>query len=299
MVLPLVIAGGWLADKFGNGGDAAKGVGGAVDDFSRVGKNKFQATPYANDWGYAQGLQEDAMGQAGQAGMGGSWAQDEMMTNRGAQAAESAHYSDREAMARDYDQQGALQLQREAAMGMAPSEAAYQMQSGLNQAAAQQTSAAGSARGSAALAMAQGNAAANTANMQQQTFSDAGRLRAQEMAQARDAYMGGASQMRQQDQGRLQQGNEMANRNADRNDAYRMGMGGLANSFGQTQQGARGQAIGAEMGMQQQNSENYNQAQGLNAGRAQGEADRQKDVKSQYMGMASSLAGAAAKGAGG
>lgn len=275
--------------------DVAGGAKEAIDDFSRVGKNKFQATPYQTDWSYMQGLQDDAMAQAGQAGMGGSWAQNEMMTDRGPQAQENAYFSDREAMARDYDQAGALQLQREAAMGMAPSEAAYQMQSGLNQAAAQQTSQAGSARGSAALALAQGNAAANTANMQQQTFSDAGRLRAQEMAQARDAYMGGASNMRQQDQGRLQQGSQMSQFNAGLNDQYRMGMGGLANQFGQTQQGARGQAIGAEAGMQQQNADGYNQAQALNAGRAQAEADRQQKVKSQWTGMAGSAAEGASK----
>jgi hypothetical protein len=176
--------------------------------------------------------------------------------SRGPQATESQWQSANEQQARDYDQAGAMQLARDAAMGNAPSEAAYQLQAGLDAASASQASMAGGARGSAALALGQGNAAYNTANLQQQAFTQAGQLRAQEMANARGLYGSLSGQQREQDQNRLSLGNQMSQYNASLNDqqAYNQGMlgvqyGNLANNQSQVDQAYYN--TGANIGSQQ------------------------------------------------
>lgn len=167
----------------------------------------------------------------GQANRAQQYAQQGMMGYRGPQARENQTLSNREALTRGWDQAGALQLSREAAMGQAPSQAAYQMQQGLNQAQASQAGMAGGARGAAGLALAQGNAAANTANLQSEAYNQAAQLRAGEMAQARGMYGQLAGQMREQDLARLQMGNQMGQFNAGLNDQYRLGMGNLSNQL--------------------------------------------------------------------
>ncbi len=191
----------------------------------------------SNPWEMADKFSGMALSRMNVANGAEDWALGQAKDERGAQAWENQELSDREAMARGWDQQGALDLSREAAMGQAPSEAAFMMQQGLDQGMAGQTSLAGSARGAAGIAMAQGNAAANVANMQGQAFTEAGRLRAQEMAQARGLYGGLAGQMREQDLQRLGMGNQMSQYNASLNDQYRLGMMGSAAQYGQVGQG--------------------------------------------------------------
>lgn len=221
-------------------------VGGAIEDYQNSGQVRWDEPGY--EMGPRQQIGGDRgvdwvadQGYAGmkQAGMGGSWALGQAMgaQDRGPMANEAQWLSDQEYGARNGDQAGSLQLSREAAMGMAPSEAAFMMQQGLDKASAQQAAQAGGARGAAALAQAQGNAASNVANMQQQAFSNAGQLRANEMAQARAQYGQQAGQMRAQDQQRLQMGNQMSQYNAGLNDSYGIGMAGSAATFGQTGQG--------------------------------------------------------------
>jgi hypothetical protein len=167
-------------------------------------------------------------------GMSGSLYKDAM--SRDVPVQESQYYSDNEGQSRAYQQAG-LDLTTQAAMGLAPSEAAYQMQRGLDQASAAQNSMQGSARGAAAIANAQGNATSNIAGLQQGVFTDAGQLRAQEMAQAR-GMMGTQSQaLRGMDQGRLNSSNEfgLANRSMGNQQqlgllAASQGYGGLDNS---------------------------------------------------------------------
>lgn len=93
----------------------------------------------------------------------------------------------------------ALSKMREAANGTAPSKAELMMRRGAAENAATQTSFAAGARGPAALAMAQQNAAANTASANARTTSDAGMLRADEMSQARNAYGGMTNSLRSSD----------------------------------------------------------------------------------------------------
>lgn len=190
----------------------------------------------ANDWSKI-GLQ----GMADSGAIGG-WATGQAQGYRGAMASENQQLSDQEAYSRGYHQNGALQLASEAAMGQAPSEAAYQMQYGLDQGLAAQQAQMGSARGNAGIALASGNAAANSANMMNQTYMQAGQLRAAEMAQARGLYGGLSGQQREQDQSRLQQGSQMSQFNAGLNDQYSLGMGNLANQASQNQLGWYGQA---------------------------------------------------------
>lgn len=108
----------------------------------------------------------------------------------------------------------ALGLSRTAATGEAPSAAAILGQQGLDRAASEQASLAASARGPAALAMAQQGAAYNTASLQQQGAAQMAANRAQEMDQARQQYLEGTGLLRSQRQGRLgmaqQQGTDQA-----------------------------------------------------------------------------------------
>jgi hypothetical protein len=86
-----------------------------------------------------------------------------------------------------------LELQRQAAMGMAPSAAAIQQQIGLDEATKRQMALANAARGGAGAAMrAQRMAAQQGAAMQQAGIREAAMLRAQEMATARGAFGEGA-----------------------------------------------------------------------------------------------------------
>jgi hypothetical protein len=208
------------------------------------------------------------------AGMGGSFWQ-EAQDPYGSMAYENQELSNREAQSRDYDQAGAMELARGAAMGQAPSAAAYQMQAGLNAAGAQQAAQAGGARGAAGLAMAQGNAASNVANMQQNAFTAAGQLRAQEMAEARGLYGGLAGQMRQQDQNRLGMGNQMSQFNSTIGLQRQMGFGNMALGANQQAYGIYNQADQnaiQKMGIMSQGKIAQNQLQA-----AQAEANKQRD----------------------
>ena len=153
-----------------------------------------------------------------------------------AQADYTAANADRQnaALARAQQDQ-ALGLQRDAALGNAPSVAQMQMQAGQDQAMRGQEAMRASARGASGVAMADYGAAANIAATQQQTTQQMGTLRAQEMAQARDAYMQGATGMRGMDYSAAQQAAGMAQfqteqqmRQRQMNDQRELGMYGAA-----------------------------------------------------------------------
>lgn len=300
----------WAGNAAGKGLDA---IGEPFQDFSRVGKNNFNPPAYevpGVDWGGQPGMADQFSGMAqrgmqqsgGLAGFAGQQAQ----WDRGPMAGENMDLSQRETDARYGDQNGAIQLAREAAMGQAPSEAAYAMQSGLNQSNAMQTAMAGGARGAAAIAQAQGNAAANVANSNNQAFNEAGRLRAQEMAQARGQYGGLAGQQREQDLNRLQMGNQMSQFNAGLNDQYRMGMLNAANQAGQTQQGWFGAAMSpynqqAQLDSQKQQlqANEWGQRQAMAAGISQANADQRAGMRDRWMSLGGTSVGMAGSAIGG
>lgn len=94
----------------------------------------------------------------------------------------------------------ALRLLKSAAEGKAPSAAETQLKSGLERALAGQLSAAASARGgSGAKAAAGRQAAFDAANLRARANQDAAILRAQEMENARAAYLGGTQALRSGD----------------------------------------------------------------------------------------------------
>ncbi len=236
---------GGLAGLFGGEeeSEAPKGPAGPMYVENRdgtLGSSQYigqYGAPQVNWGGYENGANDYAqLGLGGfQKSMGGQdWATQQMQARRGPQASENQFLSDQESYSRGYHQNGALQLAQEAAMGQGPSEAAFMMQRGLDQSLAAQQSQMGSARGNAGIALASGNAAANSANLMSQTYGQAGQLRASEMANARGLYGQMSGQQREQDQSRLQMGNQMGQYNASLNDAYRTGMGGVANAYGQT-----------------------------------------------------------------
>ncbi len=243
---------GVLGDRpVGGAIDTAKVANSGVGDFqlsdgSYVGPNASanagiqgtQVGAYGNpqvQWGGEGGANTWAnygLGGMNNAQQGQAWSGKEGVRTRGPQAVENQSLSNQEAHSRGYDQAGSIQLAREAAMGQGPSEAGYMMQRGLDQSLAAQQAQMGSARGNAGIAMAGGNAAANSASLMNQTYGQAGQLRAQEMANARGLYGGLSGQQREQDQNRLQMGNQMSQFNAGLNDQYKLGMGALSNQFG-------------------------------------------------------------------
>ncbi len=130
------------------------------------------------------------------------------------------------------NQAGAIELARRQALGLVPSAGVQQLQQGLNQASAQQTSMAAGARGSAALATAGANAAANRSNLQQNAFAGAGMMRSNDMAAGRGMYADLTGQARGQDASALGISNEFGMENAGAADKFALGMGEAAVGFG-------------------------------------------------------------------
>lgn len=164
---------------------------------------------------------------------GMSWMAGEANRQRGPQAVENAGLAGNEASGAGGHQSGSIGLARGLALGQGPSEAAYGLQRGLDMSSAAQTAIGRSARGGAALATAGANANANTANLQQNAFSQAGMLRAQEMATGRGLYGSLLGKQREQDQARIGMANEMGQFNAGLNDRYRLGMNAAALGMGE------------------------------------------------------------------
>ncbi|MBK6806735.1 MAG: hypothetical protein IPG84_18755 [Betaproteobacteria bacterium] len=120
----------------------------------------------------------------------------EAQTRRGAQADYGlARGQIREGIG---DQGDALTMLRNAANGAAPSAAMQQLQIGQDAAARSQEGLRAAARGASGVALADYNAAGNIAAGQQAANAQASMVRAQEMAEARGAFMGGANAARGQ-----------------------------------------------------------------------------------------------------
>lgn len=281
------------------GGVDLSDLGEGMKDFSNVGKNKFNPTPYDAQpayWGGDPNAATDYYN-IGAQGLGASnadasWASAQAK-NQNPQAWENQDLSNNEATSRGYHQEGALNLALQGALGNQPSEAAYQLQSGLDKSLAQQTAMAGSARGAGALATASANAGAGMANLQNQAFTEAGRLRAQEIAQYSQMYGGLAGQQREQDQNRLGMGNQMSQFNAQNTTQRQLGFGQLGNDSRRTGQGyygqmgqPYGQQLQADLEHQQQRQGAYNTSLGLGASIAQGNADQAGAMRDRFAGFA-------------
>lgn len=123
-------------------------------------------------------------------------ADDREQLGRTAQGREGVQMDNRlgnESRSSQYEALGEI---RKAALGEQPSVAELQMRSGLDQTMRNNAAMANSARGQAALALTHQNAAINNSMAQQNIAAQSSILRAQEMAEARNAWMGGAGQIR-------------------------------------------------------------------------------------------------------
>lgn len=158
-------------------------------------------------------------------------------------------------------QPGATGLAGSLAAGAAPSQAAYQLQSGLNDASRQQQSIGRSARGAAAIANAGGNTQGNVTSLRQNAYLQGGALKAADMAQGRGLYGSILGQQREQNAAQLGMGNEMAQGNAVQADKFKLGMGGAAVGLGQ-------------VGAQQQGTVLGDYQQGMNPVNAQTQAEQ-------------------------
>lgn len=180
------------------------------------------------------------------------------------------------------EQGNSLGMLRDAAMGKAPSRAELLSRHQMDQAASAQNSLAASARGPAALAMAQQQAAGNTARSMSDISANTSAMRADEMARARDAYMSGASGMRGQDQARA---NDASNR--------QLGMMGEGRGWGALDQ--QGRQADARLGLDAWNASNANRETIINRQDAYREkqAKEKAAVAGTIMQTAGSVAGAA------
>lgn len=145
---------------------------------------------------------------------------------------ENATLAGREADSR-LQQGRALDVQRDAALGNAPSEAAYQTQIGMNDIAAGQGGAMGAARGLSALGGVQG-VGAQTAGLAAGNLAMQGGMgRSGEIGKAIGMYGSSAGDMRSGDLGRVNQTNQMALTGQKLNDDWKLGNAGLAAKQGQ------------------------------------------------------------------
>ena len=308
LISQVPVVGGAAGSVYGAVTGAAGDVGSTAEDlgndYMNGGRNRTQVQnfgmpniQYGGQYG-ADNLAEYGLNHAAGAAGQSNYFMGQARTQRGPVAMENQDLSNRESEARYGDQNGAIQLSREAAMGQAPSEAAYMMQQGLDRGLANQQALAGGARGMAGLAMAGSNAAANSGALQNQAFTAAGQMRAGEMAQARGQYGQLAQGQREQDLGRLNMGNQMGQFNATNNNQYQLGMGGLSNQANQNAQGwygqsmqpynqqQQGQIAGAQIG-----SQNFNEAQATQAGINQANTDARTANRNNLFNFAGSAAG--------
>lgn len=247
------------------------------------------------------GLQNSAAGAA-------AFGLAQMKGQRGPQSVENGSLVGREAGGRS-GQMDAMGMARTAAMGGAPSEAAFQTTQGMNTLMGANATAMGGARGLSALngAGLGGSAigAAATGVAQQ-----GGLGRSREMGEALGQYGTLAGNVRGQDLSRLAQNSQNSNFNADLNDKWSLGQGQnavnagkLGNSLDLTDQaryGASMQPAEMQFGADQE-------SQGWQAGAntdksaiqyAKDQAKRKSD-HDLYMGIGGSVVGAAGTMAGG
>jgi hypothetical protein len=207
----------------------------------------------------------------------------------------------------DRSQQGqAANLMMQRAQGLVPSIAQMQADRQMQQATAAQSSAAASARGAAGIAMAQQNAANNTATMQSAISNQAQINAAQERQQAEQSAYNAYSGMRGNDLASQQQAAQQSQYAAQLaaqqnqynagleqqqhslNDQYSMGMYNLQNNV-------RAQQLAASQNQQQMLSGSQMNANNQNMANARYNADRQYGYYQQTLGGVTGTASAAAQ----
>ncbi len=162
-----------------------------------------------------------------------------MKGNRGPQNQENPNLVSRGNATRNA-QLGALDLDRQAALGNAPSEAAFQTRQGMNDIAGQRAGAVGGARGLSGLTGAQGASSAGAGAAAGNLAAAGGMARSKEIGDAIGMYGSQAGSLHQQDFNRLGINDDLQMGNAQNNVNWKLGNANLA-----TQQGQLGNAYGA------------------------------------------------------
>ncbi len=152
-----------------------------------------------------------------------------MKGNRGPQSVENSALLGREAATRN-GQIDALGMARSAALGGAPSTAAFQTKFGMNNILGGYAGNAGGARGLSALGGAQTGGAAMAGGMAGDLAAQGGMSRSKEIADAIGGYGGLAGQVRGQDLTRLGSSDQNNLFNAQANDSWKLGNANLAAS---------------------------------------------------------------------
>ncbi len=294
MAIPLLIAGGLVA---------AAGAGGAgLAGASGLGKSNFNATSFGDSKHYDPNRYEFG----GRAGLGDATANRFMNMGMDAQnrAAFQADYNAADRFSNlGLEARGAqgrlADLMADRAMGRVPSIAQMQADRQMRQAAAEQASAAAGARGPAALALAQQNAAANVAGLQSGISNSAQINAAQERMAAEQAAFGAYSGMRGGDINAQQQAAAQAQFQAQMNAQNRAQNDAFTQGLFQNELGVRQQQLQGNLGNQQMLSGSFGQTQDINSGRNQANANREMDFLKMGLGAAQGGVGMATQGGGG
>lgn len=275
------------------GAGLAGAAGGAV---AGVGKNKFQPKTFDQTGAYDKNRYEygGAPGGANAAANNYAGQAYRAQFREGPQLGYTEANADRQLglLARNY-QQGAADLMMSRAQGLTPSIAQMQADRQMQQAAAQQASMAASARGAGGLALAQQNAAGNTATMQSAISNQAQINAAQERMAAEQAAFsaygglrGGDLASQQQAAQQAQYAGDLAMRQRGLNDAMTLGMTGYEQNVRQSQLNA---------GLQQQQilANSLTGQQTTSANIAQNNANREMEFLKMAMGAVGGGADAA------
>lgn len=239
-------------------GDFFSSVFGGENEYD-PNKDKYQVDDNAYNYG-GQGADEAAgryMGSAAHNQGRAEGANAAMYQDRGAAYADRGNAAGARA-----EQQNALGMARARASGQVPSIAGQQAALDMNRAAAAQQSMAASARGPAALALAQQQRAAGTAQAQAAISGQAQVNAAQERLAAENSYAQQAGGMRAQDYAGAQQAAGMAGQMGQY--AQQSEQAGI--QYGQMEQRVRETELAAKQNREAQKSANANAVMGANAG---------------------------------
>ena len=183
-------------------------------------------------------------GQRQQVGSAVNYANGQFANPDNVGAEENGQLASNEASGAGGHQEGAIGLAGTLARGQQPSHAAYQLQSGLNQATAQQKAFSAGARGSAAIATAGADSRANVSNLQQNAYSQGGMLKSQDMAAGRGMLGSQLNQRQVQNTQRVGQANDFGMENANLQDKWQLGAGHAGVELGGVANGQDNQDLG-------------------------------------------------------
>lgn len=189
-------------------------------------------------------------------------------------------------------QLSAMRMAKEAAMGLAPSQAEILSRANMDRAASAQASLAAGARGPAGLALAQQQAAAQTANAQAQINQQAYAGRAAEQEAARNSYAAQAAGIRGGDQSSQAQAANQAQYQANMKAQNRAQNDSTALAYEGNRGSVYGQNLQGSQNKSGQSNANYWGEQNFQQQRAENEKNRDAARTNAYIGAAGNAAGA-------